>query len=132
MRTLALVPLLGALLVSGCASAGSSAGSAGSADRNSISREELRALPPGNAYRAVQQLRPNWLRSRSGTLRNSIGRTPPVVFLDGRRYGDLATLYEFWTQDIEEIRFLPPADATTRYGTGYTGGIINIISRGRE
>jgi hypothetical protein len=80
----------------------------------------------------VQQLRPNWLRSRSGTLRNSIGRTPPVVFLDGRRYGDLATLYEFWTQDIEEIRFLPPADATTRYGTGYTGGIINIISRGRE
>jgi hypothetical protein len=132
MRTLALAPLLGALLVSGCASSGSSADGGGSSDRNSISREELRALPPGNAYRAVQQLRPNWLRSRSGTLRNSTGRTPPVVFLDGRRYGELATLYDFGTQDIEEIRFISPTDATTRYGTGYPGGIIDIITRGRE
>jgi hypothetical protein len=36
------------------------------------------------------------------------------------------------TQDIEEIRFIPAADATIRYGTGYSGGIINVISRGRE
>ena len=131
MRTLALMPLLGVLLVSGCASAGSSAGGAGSSDRNSISREELQALPPGNAHRAVQELRPNWLRSRSGTLRNSSGRTPPVVFLDGRPYGGLATLYDFGIQDIEEMRFISAADATIRYGTGYPGGIINVISRGR-
>ena len=131
MRTLALAPLLGALLVSGCASAGTAAGGEGSSGRNSISREELQALPPTNAYRAVQQLRPNWLRSRSGTLRNSSGRTPPVVFLDGRPFGELVTLYDFGSQTIEEIRFIPPADATIRYGTGYPGGIINVISRGR-
>jgi hypothetical protein len=130
-RTLALAPILVALLASGCASGGSSTGGESSSDRNRISREELVALPPSHAYRAVQLLRPNWLRSRSGTLRNSSGRTPPVVFLDGRPFGELATLYDFGVQDIQEIRFIPAPDATIRYGTGYPGGIINVITRGR-
>jgi hypothetical protein len=131
MRTLALAPLLGALLISGCASSGSSADGGSSSNRNTISREELQALRPTQAYRAVQELRPSWLRSRSGTLRSSSGRTPPVVFLDGRPYGDLATLHDFGIQDIQEIHFIPAADATIRYGTGYPGGIINVVSRGR-
>jgi hypothetical protein len=55
-----------------------------------------------------------------------------VVFLNGRPFGDLVTLYDFNSQTIDEIRFISPADATIRYGTGYAGGIIHVIAGGRN
>jgi len=32
-------------------------------------------------------------------------------------------------QTVREIRFTPPSDATMRYGTGYGGGVIDVITR---
>jgi hypothetical protein len=32
--------------------------------------------------------------------------------------------------DVEEMRLLSPADATTRYGTGYDGGAIIVELQG--
>jgi len=32
-------------------------------------------------------------------------------------------------ETITEIRYLSPSDATTRYGTGYPAGIIEIITK---
>jgi hypothetical protein len=55
------------------------------------------------------------------------GRSYPHVFVDGRPFGTAESLHQFGTESIEEIRFINPADATTRYGTGYTGGIIEVI-----
>lgn len=129
MRTPALIPALAVLILSGCASGGSSAGDQSGYERNRITFEELQALAPGTAFDAVQQLRPAWLRGRAGTLRTRSGRAAAVVFLDGRPFGDLVALYDFGSHTIAELRFISPADATIRFGTGYTGGIINVISR---
>lgn len=129
MRTVALAPMLTALLLWGCASGGTTPDSRASPERHRLSYEELQALPPTNAYEAVRQLRPAWLRSRAGTLRTATGRVPPQVFLDGRPFGALVALYDFGTKTIQEIQFISGTDATIRYGTGYPGGIINVVSR---
>jgi hypothetical protein len=31
--------------------------------------------------------------------------------------------------NIETMRYLSPSDATTRYGTGYAGGVIEVTLR---
>jgi len=49
--------------------------------------------------------------------------------VDDRPYGELDVLYGFGTEDLEEIRYISASDATTRFGTGYPGGIINLITR---
>ena len=81
----------------------------------------------GTAREAVERFHPNWLRGRAGTVRTETGRSYPHVFVDGRPFGTAESLHQFGTESIEEIRFISPADATTRYGTGYTGGIIEVI-----
>jgi hypothetical protein len=84
-------------------------------------------MPTGSAFDAVERLHRDWLQSRSVTGRSSTGRSYPEVFVDGRPFGPLDSLNQLGTETIEEIRFINPADATTRYGTGYPGGIIEVI-----
>ena len=129
MRTLALALLLGGLSVSGCVSSSSSKPTGARSDRYRITREELQAMPPGTAMDVVERLHRDWLRGRSATVTTSTGRNYPHVFVDGRPFGPTDTLLSFETNSIEEIRFITPSDATTRYGTGYPGGIIEIILR---
>lgn len=111
------------VVLAACASSGGGGGSGGS-DRNVISTEELSDLTGFNAYDAVQRLRPQWLRSRGGNLSDL-----PATFVDGRHFGDLNQLSSFNTADILSIRYLSAADATTLYGTGYPGGVIEIRTR---
>jgi hypothetical protein len=44
--------------------------------------------------------------------------------------GDLSFLRSIRTNQVEEIRHMSGSDATTRYGTGYGGGTIEVRSRG--
>ena len=34
-------------------------------------------------------------------------------------------------EDIERLVYLNAADATTRYGTGFVGGVIQVFTKGR-
>jgi hypothetical protein len=43
--------------------------------------------------------------------------------------GGLSALDGMEIREIEEIRFISASDATTRYGTGYPGGIIEVFTR---
>ncbi len=127
MRTLKLVLLLALAPQWGCVSTSSSQDGSPGPDRYRITQEELQALPSGTAFEAVERFHPNWLRGRAGTVRTDTGLSYPHVFVDGRPFGTAESLHQFGTESIEEIRFINPADATTRYGTGYTGGIIEVI-----
>lgn len=98
-------------------------------DRYRISRAQIEALPPTTAFEAVRRYHRDWLTGRSATATTPTGRMNPEVFLDGRHYGPLDVLHQIGTEAIEEIRFIAPADATTRFGTGYPAGIIEIVSR---
>jgi hypothetical protein len=43
--------------------------------------------------------------------------------------GGLDVLEGLYVREIQEMRFLSASDATTRYGTGYPGGIIEVVTR---
>ena len=115
------------LAISACAAAsqGPARGSS-----NVITREELEATPTTSAYDAVQRLRPQWItRPRASTLQP--GGNPIIVFVDRSQFGVLESLRSLNTDQIERMEFVAARDATTRYGTGYPSGIVEVTTRRR-
>jgi outer membrane cobalamin receptor len=53
----------------------------------------------------------------------------PVVYVDNVRFGDLETLQSIPITGIAEIRYMSGPDATTRWGTGVLGGVIEVIRK---
>ena len=121
MRILRLAPLLVlALFLGACAT-----GAGGTSSRSNpdlITLEELETLPTATAYEAISRLRPRWIQTRMNE--------PPIVFMDGSRMGGVEVLYNIQVSQLQEIRHRNGRDATTRYGTGYGGGTIEMRSRG--
>ena len=100
-------------------------------DTNVITRQELDASVARNAYDAIQNLRPNYLRSRGTQTFDPTVSTQAAVYLDSQRYGDITALKSMTLDAIEEIRYLSPSDATSRYGTNHTAGVIEVTTRKR-
>ncbi len=111
------------VLSSACASSGQPDQSRPRRNRNLITAEELSGLSVSTAFEAVRRLRPAWLQSR--------GRSPlPAVFRNNSRWGgDPSSLESIRIDSVTEMRFLSASDATTRYGTGFTGGVILVVTR---
>ena len=117
-----------------CASSRSDDGSVERASRpprrssTLITREELLATNAPDAYQAVERLHPDWLRGRGLT---SLTGTPPkvVVYLDGQRLGEVSMLTRFTLNGIKEIRFHNASDATQRWGTGHSAGVIEVLTQ---
>lgn len=109
-----------ALGVAGCASSGTSSRPEG-ATNNRIVEAELEPLGQISPLRAIERLRPRWLRSRSGSN--------PVLHVDGSRRGSLQDLESYQISEIEQMEFMSASDATTRFGTGYDGGAILVTTR---
>ena len=128
-----------ALVVSACASSPDTpvgedfetAPEAMRGNSNLIVRAELEQLTgQSNAWEAVEVLRPLWLRRGRGGVLPS-GPTYARVVIDVSRRGELDDLRSISTDNIESLRFLSAIDATTKYGTGYLGGVIEVTTRGR-
>ena len=119
--------LVGLLLaVTACGSTrGTRTGGSGSL----ITRGEILAVPDRSAYSLVRLLRPRWLEAR--VMATPSNPTPAYahVYVDNLAYGPLESLYDLSTNMIEEINYLGSLDATTRYGTGFLGGIIHVHTR---
>lgn len=116
-----------AVAATACASGGGGGG--GSPDL--ITRDQIDALPEGTAFTVVQRYKSGWLRPRSQGSFTSNQPDFAVVFVDEMRYGDINSLSRISSNQIESIQYISATDATTRYGTGYTGGIIRVNTRGR-
>ena len=111
-------------LSAACASGGTPAEGTTGVTRSSgpITRAELAPLSQFSAFDAVRRLRPRWLSTRgTGQL--------PTVFIDRSPRGEPRVLAQIPANTVERINFLPARDATTRYGTGYAYGIIEVITR---
>ena len=130
MRRLSFfVIVLSVVLSAACASGPPGEARARSRTSGPITREQLAQLGQFNAYQVVSRLRPQWLRSRGmANLRGE--QLVAVVFVDRAPRGELRMLERISADDVERISFMPGRDATTRYGTGYPGGIIEVVSRG--
>lgn len=106
----------------GCASSGSggSARPAG-ATSNRIVAAELEPLGQISPLRAIERLRPQWLRTRSGDS--------PILHVDGARRSSLNDMNSYQLSEIDRIEYMSASDATTRFGTGYAGGAIMLFTK---
>ena len=99
-------------------------------NRNLLVRAELADFSGESAREVIQKLRPSWLRAVRGASIVA-GRVYARIMVDETSRRDLDELNSLYSDDIESMRYLSAADATTKYGTGYSGGAIEITSRGR-
>lgn len=126
LRTLGRArPAFFAVLALGLVACGGGVGPGQSTPRGSSDRiieSELDALHQLSALEAIQRLRPRWLTTRTGT--------PPMVHVDGNiQMGGVEALRTLRAADVQEIRRLSAADATTRFGTNYVSGAILVTTK---
>lgn len=126
MNRILVALTLGAML-SGCAASGTGSGARG--PRNVLSHEEIATINVATAYDAVQQLRPEYLRTRGTISVQSPNPEYAVVYINGVRAGGLDALQRIRASDVQDMRYLSASEATTRYGTGHAGGVIEVRTR---
>jgi hypothetical protein len=95
---------------------------------NLITREQLVPLESLSAYDAIQRLRPTWLQARGPTSLRG-GPTLPEIHINDSRSRTLDDLRSLPVIEVETMEYRNAADATTLYGTGYTGGVIEVRTR---
>jgi hypothetical protein len=98
-------------------------------DRNVITETELRSVPASNLYELIEKVRPNFLRSRGASSINMPGGEYAVVYLDGRSYGDLASLRSLIPNQVSEVRYYDASTAASRYGMISATGVIDVTSK---
>jgi hypothetical protein len=110
-----------------CVTAGG--GTQGQRNRSQITAEEIATTNASSAYEIVERLRPEFLRSRGQKSLSDPTPDDPIVYVNGMRSGAIESMRSMSAQDVLEIRFITAADATTRFGTGHTGGVIEVRTR---
>ena len=112
--------MLTTLVVAACASAGQGGDDGPRRDPNLLTSEEMVEFSSDTLYEVIQRLRPRWLRGR--------GRGDTALRMDGQRT-ELRVLRSVRPADVELVRWVSAQDATTRFGTGYANGLIEVVSR---
>ena len=126
--------LIAALPILACGPASGSSNSGIPTPRRStalLASDEILAanLDHGNLFDAISRLRPNWV------ARGTKSYDPPttelaIVFVDGRRLGELETLQSIDANQIENARYYSAAEAGPRFGLqGGLSGVIEITMK---
>jgi len=123
-RASSVVALLIPLLTGACASGGG--GAAPVSSRSAITPEEIGARASMDLYTLVQQLRPNWLRTRGQATPTGGVRTVAVAIDGTLQPGGPEILRTLRGNQVTLIRFLSGQDATTRYGLDVEAGVIEV------
>lgn len=122
MRPVSLAVIGLTLFAAACASGGGSGESGPRRNRNLITIDELTEIGDvGTAFDAIRLLRPIWLTGRGGSGAR--------VFIDGIDMGGTDVLRRYLVGAIRECRFVSPSDAPIRFGTGFAGGVIEVITK---
>lgn len=110
--------------------------------RDVITREQITTSGARNVFELVSSMRKEWLVTRGtnsfretatgaggGTGLNAAlqvepGKATVVVYMDDVSLGDAESMRDILINDIMEIRFLDARQATYRYGSGHSHGVI--------
>lgn len=132
MSRLAPLTLIFAVVVAtGCAPARTNGD--GDARSGALTYEELRSYEASYStlYEVIDAYRAEWLDPRGQiSVRANPRAHLPVVFVEGSERGQAPVLRNIAVTDVERVEFLDPGEATTRYGAGYPGGVIEVKLRG--
>ena len=127
MRHILLTLLVATAAVTACGSPRAPSATPRNADV--ITAEELERANIGNAYHAIERLRPRFLRVRGPSSVANASADRVIVYVDNTRMGYVDVLREIQADDIREIRYLSASDATSRFGTGHTAGAILVTRK---
>jgi len=97
---------------------------------NVITQEELQEVRGSSAYDAVQELRPRWLRARTGQSVHG-GDTGLVVYVGNSRIGGVEELRRYSLSGVRSLQFLDSSSASTLPGIGserVAGAIVISVS----
>lgn len=123
-----------AVLAVSCASSGTQTRSDSeprqqSRSRNVITLAEIDSSNAADAYQLIQLVRPEWLRTRGAASMQNPSPQPAVAYVDGQHYGPLSSLASFRYGSFKELRYYSPSEATNRWGTGHSGGVVYLSTR---
>ena len=129
--------LVAVAAILGCASAGSSSGTAGTGAVRSNPRlltdEEIAAAHAdvNSTYEAIARLRPNWLATHGPTSASTEGGAGlATVFINGVQHGDLSSLRNIPAYQVAAIHYYDVTEAGARYGfKGGTSGVIDVKTK---
>lgn len=86
-------------------------------------------LDRGTLYDAISRLRSNWL-GRGTTSYDPPTTELAIVFVDGRRLGELESLRSIDANQIEHVRYYSAAEAGPRFGLqGGLSGVIEVTMK---
>ena len=96
---------------------------------NQITRSQIAAVTDRSAYSLIRFLKPRWLEARVQATPRNPEPAYAYVYVDNLAYGPLLSLYDISSISIDRIDYMGSLDATTRFGTGFMGGIIHVFTR---
>jgi hypothetical protein len=113
----------------GCTTRGSTQPS----DQDVLTAEQLVAFSHLNAYDAIRQTRPQWLRStrgQSSIVSSTAEQRGLRIYVDGMLFGGALDQRSLEVRAISEVRFLDARQATLLYGTNHAEGALVVKTNG--
>jgi hypothetical protein len=95
--------------------------------RNVLAAEEIELSNVGTLHDAIQLLRPHFFFTRGRTSLRAQSSQRPVVIINSVPQASLETLRSISARDVQYVRLLSAPEATTRFGTGYMAGAIEVV-----
>jgi len=111
-----------------CAAASSSTRPVLSAGRDVITAGEIVASRVTDAYQAVAQLRPEFLRRRSLSSIPTFSTPEATVYLDDLPFGGPESLRSIPLERVRLIRYISPTEADLRWGGTHSAGAILVTT----
>jgi hypothetical protein len=96
-----------------------------------ITAEEIVRAPAQNLYDAVRALRPAWMMRTRPTALRPENESELIVYLDGRRFGNLESLRQIAPGAVVAVRYFSPSSAEARFGGGHLQGAIEVTTTSR-
>ncbi len=125
-ETVRVHTMLLAVFLTGCTHPGADVAPPSGA-QDVLAAGEIERSNAGTLHEAIERLRPQYLLSRGRASMRAPNSLLPVVFVDNVPQASIESLRGISARDVQYVRFLSAADATTRYGTGYMAGVIEVV-----
>ena len=120
--------VLAGLSLTACAAATSSTHPFARTGRDVITAAEIVASRVTDAYQAVAQLRPEFLRRRSSTAVPTFAPVSVQVYLDDMPFGTAESLRYIPLDRVRIIRFMSRHEADLRWGGTHAAGAILVTT----
>lgn len=114
------------LFSSACAAASPSTRPVRSAGRDVITAAEIVASRVTDVYQAVSQLRPEFLRKRTGVVISPYRVPQVIVYLDDLEFGTAESMRHIPLARVRQIRYLSATEADLRWGGQHPAGAIHV------